>query len=63
MRTTDNVEIAIPNSEFVSGRIINYSLSDPYIRVRIPFGVSYSSDPEKVRDILLKVAQESDYSP
>ena len=60
IRTTDNVEIAIPNSEFVSGRIINYSLSDPYIRVRIPFGVSYSSDPKKVRDILLRVAQESD---
>ncbi|RLJ70847.1 mechanosensitive ion channel-like protein [Hydrogenivirga caldilitoris] len=60
VRTTDNVEIAIPNSEFVSGRIVNYSLSDPYIRVRIPFGVSYSSDPQKVREVLLKVAQESE---
>ena len=59
IRTTDNVEIAIPNSEFISGKIINYSLSDPYIRVRIPFGVSYSSDPEKVRDVLLKVAKEN----
>ncbi|EDP75874.1 mechanosensitive ion channel domain-containing protein [Hydrogenivirga sp. 128-5-R1-1] len=59
IRTNDNVEIAIPNSEFISGRIINYSLSDPYIRVRIPFGVSYSSDPEKVKAILLKVAEES----
>lgn len=59
IRTTDNVEIAIPNSEFVSGKIINYSLSDPYIRVRIPFGVSYTSDPEKVREVLLRVAQES----
>jgi len=59
IRTTDNVEIAIPNSEFVSGKIINYSLSDPYIRVRIPFGVSYSSDPEKVREVLLRVAEEN----
>lgn len=59
IRTTDNVEIAIPNSEFVSGKIINYSLSDPYIRVRIPFGVSYGSDPEKVREVLLRVAQEN----
>ncbi len=59
IRTNDNVEVAIPNSEFISGRIINYSLSDPYIRVRIPFGVSYSSDPDKVREILLRVARES----
>ncbi len=59
IRTTDNVEIAIPNSEFISGKIINYSMSDPYIRVRIPFGVSYSSDPEKVREVLLRVAREN----
>ncbi|WP_457600625.1 mechanosensitive ion channel family protein [Hydrogenivirga sp.] len=59
IRTNDNLEVAIPNSEFISGRIINYSLSDPYIRVRIPFGVSYSSDPKKVKEILLRVAQES----
>ncbi len=58
VRTNDNFEIAIPNSEFVSGRIVNYSMSDPYIRVRIPFGVSYSSDPKKVRDILIRVAKE-----
>lgn len=60
IRTNDNFEIAIPNSEFISGRIVNYSLSDPYIRVRIPFGVSYSSDPKKVKEVLLRVAKESD---
>ena len=56
IRTNDNFEIAIPNSEFVSGRIVNYSLSDPKVRVRIPFGVSYQSDPKKVREVLLRVA-------
>jgi len=60
IRTNDNFEIAIPNSEFISGRIVNYSLSDPYIRVRIPFGVSYSSDPKKVKEILLRIARDSD---
>jgi len=58
VRTTDNFEIAIPNSQFVSGRIVNYSLSDPRVRLRIPFPVSYSSDPKKVKEILLSVASE-----
>lgn len=58
VRTTDNFEIAIPNSQFVSGRVVNYSLSDPRVRVRIPFPVSYSSDPKKVEEILLSVASE-----
>ncbi len=60
VRTNDNVEVAIPNSEFVSGRIVNYSLSDPFIRVRIPFGVSYSSDPKKVEEVLLRVARSTE---
>jgi small-conductance mechanosensitive channel len=57
--TTDGIEIVIPNSQFISGQIVNYSLSDSYIRVRIPFGVSYSSDPDSVKDILLNVAKKN----
>ncbi len=55
--TTDGIEIVIPNSQFISKEIVNYSLSDSYIRVRIPFGVSYSSDPNTVRNMLLDVAK------
>lgn len=55
VRTLDGVEIAIPNSEFISGKIINYSLSNPYVRVRVPFYVAYSSDIEKVREVILNV--------
>jgi small-conductance mechanosensitive channel len=56
--TTDGIEVVVPNSQFITQEIVNYSLSDHYIRVRIPFGVSYSSDPNKVREILLSVAKE-----
>jgi potassium efflux system protein len=56
--TTDGIEVVVPNSQFITQEIVNYSLSDHYIRVRIPFGVSYSSDPDKVREILLGVAKE-----
>lgn len=57
--TTDGIEIVVPNSQFIEQKIVNYSLSDYTIRVRIPFGVSYSSDPNTVRDILLSVAAEN----
>lgn len=57
--TTDGIEIVVPNSQFIDKQMVNYSLSDYRIRVRIPFGVSYSADPNTVKDILLKVASEN----
>lgn len=57
--TTDGIEVVVPNSQFIDQQMVNYSLSNYTIRVRIPFGVSYSSDPNKVKEILLKVANEN----
>jgi len=59
LATTDGIDIVVPNSQFIDQQMVNYSLSDYKIRVRIPFGVSYSSDPNTVKDILLKVANEN----
>jgi small-conductance mechanosensitive channel len=56
VKTNDNIEIIIPNAEFISSQVTNWSHSDREVRLHIPVGVSYSSDPEKVRDILLEVA-------
>jgi len=58
VETVDGIEIAIPNSEFVSGKIINYTYSHTRIRVRIPFKVDYEADHKKVEEILLKVLDE-----
>ncbi len=57
--TTDGIEVVVPNSQFIDQQMVNYSLSDSTIRIRIPFGVSYGSDPNKVKEILLKVANEN----
>jgi small-conductance mechanosensitive channel len=54
--TNDNIEIIVPNAEFISSRVINWSHSDREVRLHIPVGVSYSSNPEEVREILLEVA-------
>ncbi|MBF0585724.1 mechanosensitive ion channel [Prosthecochloris sp. N3] len=56
IRTNDNINIIIPNSEFVSKQVTNWSHTDRNVRVSIPVGVSYRSDPEKVRNVLLAVA-------
>ena len=56
--TNDNIEIIVPNSQFISGNVINWSHSSRDVRVSLPIGVSYSSDPELVRTILLDVASK-----
>ncbi|MEZ5353560.1 MAG: mechanosensitive ion channel [Bryobacteraceae bacterium] len=56
VRTNDNIVIVIPNSDFITARIINWTANDARVRFRLPVGVSYSSDPEQVRSVLLQVA-------
>jgi small-conductance mechanosensitive channel len=57
INTNDNIAIIIPNSEFTSSKVINWSHSDRNVRFKIPVGVSYNEDPEVVRKILVEVAQ------
>jgi small-conductance mechanosensitive channel len=58
VRTNDNVVIIVPNSEFVSSRVTNWTLNNVEVRLGVPIGVSYNSDPEQVRKILLDVARQ-----
>jgi len=58
IRTRDNIEYLIPNSNFISSMIVNYSLSSPMIRIELSVGASYSSDPREVEKILIEVAQK-----
>lgn len=57
--TNENISIIVPNSEFISSRVINWSHNDRNIRFDIPVGVSYAEDPEKVRKVLLDVAEQN----
>lgn len=56
--TNDNISIIIPNSEFISSKVINWSHNDRMVRFRFPVGVSYQEDPEKVRQVLMEVMTE-----
>jgi small-conductance mechanosensitive channel len=56
LRTRDAIEYLVPNAEFVSGTIVNWTRSSPHIREHVPVAVAYGADPEHVRGILLRVA-------
>jgi small-conductance mechanosensitive channel len=54
--TNDNISVIVPNSEFISSTVVNWSHTDRNVRFNIPVGVAYKEDPEKVRDLLLQIA-------
>jgi small-conductance mechanosensitive channel len=56
--SVNNISIIVPNSEFVSSNVINWSHGDPKIRLDISVGVSYASDVDRVFEALLEVAKE-----
>ena len=56
--TNDNVDILVPNSEFVNGRVTNWTLRDAYRRVHVPLGVAYGTDKELVKQACLEAANE-----
>ena len=52
----DRKELVIPNREFVTGQIVNWSLSDSILRLTIAVGVAYGSDTKTAQELLLRVA-------
>ncbi|MEA1980695.1 MAG: mechanosensitive ion channel [candidate division Zixibacteria bacterium] len=56
IRSLNNIAIIVPNSEFVSSNVVNWSHGDPKIRLDIEVGVSYGSDLDKVLKALKEVA-------
>ena len=57
VETLENKEILIPNEDFITNRVTNWTFSNNKARVEVPVGVAYGSDLEKVRDILLEAAK------
>ena len=56
--TNDNIAVIVPNSDFVSQQVINWSTGGNWMRHKIPVGVDYASDVEAVRQALLEAASE-----
>ena len=58
--TNDNISIIVPNSDFISSKVINWSHTDRNIRFNISIGVSYNEDPQNIRKLLLEVVRENE---
>lgn len=58
--TRDGREYLIPNEDFITTQVINWSFSDKYVRLDVPFGVSYDSDPHEVTRLAIEAASQVD---
>jgi small-conductance mechanosensitive channel len=61
VRTFDNEVIIVPNSEFINSRVANWTANDRTVRFTVPVGVSYDSDLDIVRAVLLDIAKRSQH--
>ncbi len=55
VRTPDGAEVIVPNSTFISGNVINWTLSDRMRRIDLALGVAYGSDLRRVQGIIQEV--------
>ena len=57
VRDRDGVEMLVPNQQLISNAVINWSYTDPRIRLKLPIRVSYRDDPELALGILLAACE------
>ncbi|MBQ7608598.1 MAG: mechanosensitive ion channel [Desulfovibrionaceae bacterium] len=60
IRTYDNAYIYVPNSEFISGHLVNWSRNDSTVRSNVTVGVAYGSDTDKVIKILQNIVSKQE---
>ena len=60
IRTNDNINLIIPNQTFIQNNLINWTLGDDIVRFRIPFGVAYGTDVDKVEKVVLEAIKTSE---
>ncbi|WP_456379844.1 mechanosensitive ion channel domain-containing protein [Thiolapillus sp.] len=56
--TRDRKELLVPNKEFITGRLLNWSLSDQSTRLKLAVGISYGADVERAEKLMVEAAEE-----
>lgn len=62
IRTNDNVNIIVPNSRLIEGRVTNWTLKGDTRRIHVPFSVAYGADRALVREVVLAAARSSAFT-
>jgi small-conductance mechanosensitive channel len=57
VRTYQGADIIVPNSQFITANVTNWTLSDQLRRIELPVGVNYGAAPQQVIELLVKTAQ------
>ncbi|HKE92722.1 MAG TPA: mechanosensitive ion channel domain-containing protein [Povalibacter sp.] len=57
VRDRDGVETLVPNQHLITNPVINWSYTDPRVRLKLPVRVSYQDDPERALAVLVKAAE------
>jgi potassium efflux system protein len=60
IRNWDRKELLVPNKEFITSRLLNWSLTDQITRVLIPVGVAYGTDEQKAMLLMAQAAEENE---
>lgn len=60
--TNDAVDVIVPNSEFINGRVVNWTFGEQFRRMHVSFGVAYGADKELVREAGLAAARDVAYT-
>jgi small-conductance mechanosensitive channel len=60
VRTNDDIYLIVPNAEFITNTVTNWSYRTPRVRFHFPVGVAYASDPRAVEKALLDAASKNE---
>lgn len=60
VRTNDEIHLIVPNANFISDTITNWSYRSKRVRLKIPVGVASDSDPREVQAALLEAAEKTE---
>jgi len=55
--TWDRTELIVPNREFITNQLVNWTLSDSVLRVIVKVGIAYGSDTKKAEELLFQIAE------
>jgi small-conductance mechanosensitive channel len=61
IKTTDNIVVIIPNNEIMTRDIVNYTIINSSIRVRVNIGVAYDADISKAKALIIRAAASADW--
>ncbi|HYC45021.1 MAG TPA: mechanosensitive ion channel domain-containing protein [Burkholderiales bacterium] len=58
VNTNDNVDVLVPNSEFINKTVRNWTFGERNRRIRVKFGVAYGTNKELVREAAIAAAEQ-----